>query len=469
MQNENNVNNNVSQPVVAPTNPLPPVMPATTTIPPIEPAKPVENKDITIIPDPLAEKKEKAPKQKVIRYTYKAISPEGKKLNGTMDTFSEAEVRAFLTNQGLQIVEIKEDKLSTSLGLASINHGKMKFKTLIFFLTQLSTYIKSGIPLTDSIVILSNQTKDKADKLLYERIIYELNKGVSFSECLQKQGNVFPRLLINMIKTAELTGNLTEILDDMTAYYEQKESNRKQIISAMTYPSVLFIVTIAILTFIILYVIPQFVGIYGQLGTALPGITVFLINLSNYMTNNYLTVIAIIVFVVVVFTLCFKNIRQFRYGVQWLLMHIPVVKNIIIYNEIVMFTSTFATLIKHDVFITDSMAILRTITNNEIYKVIINDAINNLSTGNGVSPAFKGNWAFPSTAYEMLVTGEKTGKMGTMMDSVAKYYSSAQAALVVQLKALIEPVMIIFLAGMVGVILMAVIVPMFSMYSGVVG
>ena len=151
--------------------------------------------------------------------------------------------------------------------------------------------------------------------------------------------------------------------------------------------------------------------------------------------------------------------------VQWILMHIPVVKDIIIYKEVIMFTKTFASLINYEVFITDSMEILGKITTNEIYKTLIRDAVVNLSNGNGVSLAFKDQWAFPVIAYEMLLTGERTGRLGTMMEKVSNYYNTEQKNLIAQLKSLIEPIMIIFLAVIVGIVLLAVIVPMFNMYD----
>ena len=157
-----------------------------------------------------------------------------------------------------------------------------------------------------------------------------------------------------------------------------------------------------------------------------------------------------------------------KYLLQSFVMHIPVVSDIIKYNQLVTFTGTFATLIKHDVFITDSMDILSKITDNEIYKKIIDDSITNLSKGNGVSVAFKGHWAFPATAYEMLVTGERTGKLGEMMQHVTEYYQEEQTNLISRLKSLIEPLMIVVLAILVGVILLAVVVPMFDIYSKII-
>ena len=163
----------------------------------------------------------------------------------------------------------------------------------------------------------------------------------------------------------------------------------------------------------------------------------------------------------------YKNIKKFRYFVQYILMHIPIIKNVIIDNQIVMFTKTFSSLIRHDVFITDSIEMLGKVTNNEIYKDIIKEAVTNLSTGAGLSKAFEDKWAFPRIAYEMLVTGEKTGRLGVMMENVASYYEEEQKALVQRLKSLIEPVMIILLAGIVGVVLLAIFVPMFSMYNDI--
>ena len=149
------------------------------------------------------------------------------------------------------------------------------------------------------------------------------------------------------------------------------------------------------------------------------------------------------------------------------MLHLPIVKTVIMDSEIIMFTKTFASLTNHDVFITDSMEILGKITNNEIYKSMIGDAIVNLKAGEGISVAFKNQWAFPSTAYEMMVTGEKTGRMGDMMQTVANYYQDHQKMIVSQLKSLIEPIMIVALAVIVGIILLSVVIPMFSIYDQV--
>ena len=403
---------------------------------------------------------------KLKRFKYKVKDQTGNTIESYFDAENKVDVESFLINKGLTIISIDEDKLSTKLGLANMSSStKMKSKDLNFFLTQLSTYVKAGIPLLDSMEILSRQAKKKNTQMLYRKIVFDLNRGLSFSECLEKQGKVFPKMLINMLKTSEMTGDLTGVLDDMAAYYKRQDSNRKQIINAMTYPSVLMVFAVAVLTFVITYVVPSFTSMYESTGSNLPGITVAIINISDFITGNWYYIIGVIALVVIIFYLLYHSSNKFKYGVQYLIMHIPVVKDIVKYNQLVTFTSTFSTLIKHDVFITDSMDILSKITENEIYKKMINDAIVNLSKGNGVSVAFKGQWAFPETAYEMLVTGEKTGKLGEMMEHVAAYYQEEQTNIVSRLKSLIEPIMIVLLAVIVGVILLAVVVPMFDIYS----
>lgn len=400
------------------------------------------------------------------RYKYVAYDKNGKQVKGYFDAFRRMDVESFLTAQGYKILNIKAKKISKAGDFFTFSN-EMKYKDLVFFLTQLSTYIKSGIPLTESLVMIENQTKDKKKKDLYKRIVYELNTGANFSEALARQGNVFPKLLINMLKTSELTGNLTESLDDMAAYYKTADSNRKQVISALTYPSVVLVISIAVLTFLLIFIIPKFQNIFDQLGSNLPGITLFLINMSTFLQNNVIKIVLAIFAGIIIIVMLYRHVKKFRYCVQWVAMHIPVIKDVLIDNEVVMFTKTFSSLIRHDVFITDSIEMLGKITNNEIYKDIIKEAVTNLSAGAGLSPAFENKWAFPRVAYEMLVTGEKTGRLGVMMENVANYYEEEQKNLIQRLKSLIEPVMIIVLAFIVGVILLAIFIPMFSIYSDI--
>ena len=319
-------------------------------------------------PDALTDKSKRV-KRPVKPYRYTIINDLGKKENGTFDAESENDVRNFLLAQGYKILEIKErSKMDIDLNFG----GSMKAADLSFSLTQLSTYIKSGIPLVDSVRILAKQTNQPNLKKSFNQLVYELLRGESFSNAMLSQGTTYPKLLVNMVKTAEMTGDLPTILDDMSDYYTSMEQTRKQMKSAMTYPLVVLTLAFAVLIFMLTYLVPQFSGMFADNDATLPGLTLAILGISDFLKANYLILIACLAVVIGIFIYLYKNIVSFRTGVQTLLMKLPVVSSVIIYNEIANFTKTFASLINHGVFITDSMEILSKITNNEIYKIIIN-------------------------------------------------------------------------------------------------
>ena len=292
--------------------------------------------------------------------------------------------------------------------------------------------------------------------------------GENFSDALIKQNNAFPKLLINMIKTAEMTGELPEVLDDMYVYYTESEKTRKQMITALMYPSIVFVFAIGVIIFILMFVIPKFVDIYATMDASeIPVFTKIVIAASEFLKSNILWVALAIVIVILIIVYLYKKVKLFRTLMQWLAMHLPVFGNTIIYNEVTMFTKTFGSLLSHNVFITESMDVLNKITNNEIYKMLILDTITNLAKGDKISKAFENHWAFPLPAYEMLVTGERTGELADMMTKVSEYYQELHKEQVARIKTFIEPLLTVFLTFMVGIIVLAIILPMFGMYQTV--
>lgn len=400
-------------------------------------------------------------------FQYKARNKEGRVETGTINGYSKLDVNTFLLQEGYRVYSIETSKLIDFLyGETSVFAVRMSNKDLLFWLTQLSTYIKSGIPLTESIKILNNQMqKKKKYKKAFQSIVYELTMGEPFSKALEKQGVMFPALLINMIKAAEATGELEATLTDMSNYYEELEKTRKQMISAITYPTVIMIFAIGVITFILLFVIPEFVKIYRQSDAEITGLTLIIINLSDFLKANILFLVLLVVVICLVIYMCYRNIKAFRKKTQEILMHAPLIGKIMIYNELTIFTKTFASLLANNVFITDSMTILSRITNNEIYKEIMNETIDNIVKGDKISTSFKGHWAIPDVAYYMIVTGESTGQLADMMKKVSDYYAEEHRSLVNNLKSFIEPILIVFLALVVGIIILAVIIPMFGLMS----
>lgn len=405
---------------------------------------------------------------KKVLYEYVAKDKNGKIIKDYFNAYSKVEVHSYLLSEGYEVYSIRTNKLIQLLhSNSNTNKTKFKNKDLIFFLTQLSTYIKAGIPLVEALRIISRQYKKKAYQKIFRSVIYELTIGESFSAAMEKQNVAFPKLLINMVKTAEMTGSLPEVLDDMANYYSEAEATRKQMISAMTYPMIVFVFAIGVMIFVMVYVVPKFVEIYETMEATLPLITIVVLKISDILQHFWWLIIIIVVAIIAGLIALYKKVTGFRASVQWLLMHTPVFNNVIIYNEVTMFTKTFSSLLAHNVPITDCMEILNKITNNEIYKMLILDTITNLAKGGKISDAFKDHWAFPIPAYEMIVTGEMTGELSEMMNKVSLYYQDLHKNAVTRIKAFVEPALTIFLTFGVGIILLSIIIPMFNMYSAV--
>lgn len=403
-------------------------------------------------------------KNKAIKsFRYKVKDSRGKIITNTFEAATAGEVKVFLQNEGYEVVEIKERTAWWDKDLSF--NSKIKNGDLAFMLTQLSTYIKAGVPLINSVRILAKQSTDAAQKKILNKVVYELVVGEKFSVALEKQGKAFPSLLVNMVKTSEMTGDLASTLDEMAAYYTEIEKSRKAMKSALIYPAVILTATVAALGFIIIYVVPQFVGMFSSNGAELPGITKFIIAASDFLGANWWKLILLLIVLIIIYKWLFKNVPSFKKSMQTFYMHLPVFGNIIIYNEVSTITRTFASLLNHNVFITDSMEILSKLSDNEVYKEIINRTLINLSKGGKISDSFKGEWAFPVVAYEMLVTGESTGQLALMMEKVAEHFQELHSNSVTAVKSLIEPAVIIILAGGVGFIIMSIIIPMFDLYG----
>ncbi len=406
---------------------------------------------------------------KKLTYEYLARNIEGKLVKGYFAALSRLDVHTYLLDNGFEVYEIKTNWWINLLhGESRYLDKQMNTKDLIYWLAQLSTYLKSGVPLTDAVKILATQDKRRKYKKIYDSIIYELSMGESFSEALKKQGNVFPALLINMIKAAELIGDLEGTLDNMSGYYEEKEETRKQMVSALTYPSVILIFALVVVAFMMIYLIPEFEKIYKSLGSEITGITKSLIGMSIFLKQNIITILLGIILILIIYRILYKKVKPFRTVMQYIYMHLPVVGNLIIYNEMTLFAKTFAVLNKNNILLTDSIDILSKITDNEFYKMIMYDTISNLLRGEKISLSFKDNWAVPPLAYYMITTGEGTGDLSSMLERVSDYYEREQRALANTLKTLVEPILMVVLAGIVGTVMISILGPMYNIGSEII-
>ena len=400
-------------------------------------------------------------------YHYYGTDMNGKKVEGVLSATNKMTLHNFLANEGINVYRVKKAGMANFLKKIGLDQEQeMRTKDLIFWLTQVCTYLKAGLTLNDTIHIMKEQaSRDKKKKKLFEAISYELTLGESFSKALENQGKVFPPLLINMIRSAEATGEIIKTLDDMAQYYTEIDKTKKEMISAIIYPAILLVFAIAILTFIMVYVIPEFIRIYDQAGITVSGFTLSIINLSKYITANLDMILLVALLIILVLLFLYKKSRSVRRAIQSFGMHIPFFGKIIIYHELTLFTKTFASLLRNSVYITSSMEILSHITNNEVYKDIMLETISNIARGEKISKSFYHKWCVPDACYYMIVTGEATGELSLMMEKVASYFNDLHKARVTNLKSFLEPIMIVVLALIVGVVILAVVIPMFSLYG----
>ena len=253
----------------------------------------------------------------------------------------------------------------------------------------------------------------------------------------------------------------------MAAYYQEQEDTKRAIIGAMAYPMVVMVFAIGIVIFMLTYIVPQFVSVYDSMNAPINAITQICLDLSAFLQNNYLIIIGVVLGAIILFIYLYKRIKAFRISVQRLLMHLPIIGRLMIAKELNLFARTFASLQKNNVLLTDSIDILAKITNNEIYRDLMLRTINNLIKGNKMSDTFSNHWAIPEIASFMIQTGESTGELAEMLDKVADYYQKEERNTVGSIKTFIEPLMIVSLAVVVGFILVAILVPMFDVYSTV--
>ena len=400
-------------------------------------------------------------------FQFRALNPQGKLITGSIKGTSKVDINTFLVSEGYKVFSIETSK-QIEFVYGKVFAPRLKTKELIFWLTQLTTYLRAGITLNEGVRILTTQMRtNKAVENAFKSLSYELSIGESFSEAMKKQGDMFPPLLINMIKAAEASGTLEETLEDMSNYYTELNDTKKAMVSAITYPALISVFAIGVSVFICVYVVPQFRGIYDGNGMEIGGLTKVVFDASDFLKAQWFYIIAIIGVIVGIFVSLYKYIKGFKVMVQMGLMRLPLFKNIIIYNELTIFSKTFASLLKNNVYITESVDILSKITSNEVYKAILFKTINNIIKGDKISEAFRNHWAVPDIAYYMIVTGESTGQLATMMAKVSDYYSKEHKAIVGNLKTFLEPVIIVFLTIIVGIIVLAILVPMFEMYNQV--
>lgn len=396
-------------------------------------------------------------------FKYHGRSSSGTMKKGTITASSERDAITKLRSKGINPREVTE---STSILHKEFNLGtRLKTQDFVVYLRQFSTLIRAGITVVDATNILAHQTESKALKSALFHIEEEVRSGTAFSEAASHNDKLFPPLFINMMRVGEATGNLDATLERLATYYEKQHRLRKSVQSALMYPTVLLIVIFVVATGLLLTIVPQFTNMFEDMGADLPWITLFVLGISDIVQSVWWLILLLVIGIPIVLRYLYKSNTQFKAGFHYFLFRLPIFGTLLQKSVIAQMTRTLSSLVSSSVPILQALTIVERVVNNPLIGKVILEARESLEGGNTLSGPLEKSWLFPPLVTQMIGIGEKTGQLDYMLEKVADFYEDDVDRSVETLKSLIEPLMIVVLAAVVGTIVLAILVPMFTLFE----
>lgn len=396
------------------------------------------------------------------RFKYSGRDRKGKR-HGTITAGSKREAMMKLKEEGIRVIEVNEMPETWLTKDISIGNP-VKLHHFVIYLRQFSTLIKAGVTVVEATAILSSQTESKALKKALINVEQELREGNPLSEAVAKHKKIFTPMFINMVKAGEVSGNLDETLDRLAEHFEKQHYTKQKIKSALSYPIAVGIIAIAVVVFLLVTVVPTFVTMFADMGGELPAITKFVLAASGFMQSFWWLVAIIFFGFIVLFTYLNSNTKT-KYYLDYMLLRMPIFGNLLQKAALSRMMRTLSSLFSSSVPILQAMAIVERVVDNEVLSKVIRESRDSLEKGRSMSEPMQKHWAFPPLVTQMINIGEETGALDAMLSKIAEFYEKEVETGTDQLKSLIEPFMIVLLAGLVGTIVTSIMVPMFSMFD----
>jgi type IV pilus assembly protein PilC len=398
------------------------------------------------------------------RFKYSGRDRKGKR-QGTINASSRREAMFKLKDDGIRVIDMKEvpetlftKDLSLSLGTP------VKLQHFVIYLQQFATLLKAGVTVVEATGILAEQTESKALKKALLDVEQELREGNPLSEAVSKHKKIFTPMFINMVNAGEVSGNLDETLERMAIYFEKQHYTRQKIVSALTYPAVVGFIAIAAVIFLLVSVVPTFVSLFANLGGQLPPLTRFVLSASDFM-QSYWWLVALLIFSIVFLIMYLKRNKKTKYYFDYALLKMPIFGNMLQKAALARMMRTLSSLFSSSVPILEAMQIVEKVVENEVIAKVIRSSRDSLEKGRSMTEPMKLHWAFPPLVTQMILIGEGTGALDAMLSKIADFYEKEVEAGTDRLKSLIEPIMIVLLASLVGTIVAAIVQPMFGMFT----
>lgn len=405
-------------------------------------------------------------------FAYIVKDAKGARVEGIIkaDTLDMAVDR--LAKEGSTIISVKaaaegafKGKLSlfdkVMLAIYKFRTG-VSLKTLVFFTRQLSTMFSAGLTIEKAISDLEREEKHKKFAKVLRRISDDIRKGYSLSESMEQHPGVFSPLYVSLVKAGEVSGTLHTVLDELSDYLEKIEDTRRKVVSAMAYPVFIMIFLIGVVWGMFYYIIPMFAKVYADFNAELPAPTRIAIAISNFITHNLFITILIIVFAVAGLFLLYLTDRG-RYVMDTIKLKIPVIGNVISNSIMSKFSRTFSILMAAGVPIMDTMELTENVVQNAVVEGGVRRARVMVKEGYGVANAFRKTGLFPPTLLQMIATGEETGDMDKLLGKAAQFYEKLVDSVIDRLTSLIEPLLIVIMAAIVGTIIVVIYLPIFDL------
>ncbi len=343
-------------------------------------------------------------------------------------------------------------KIRTGVGL----------KTLVFFTRQLSTMFSAGLTIEKAITDLEKEEKHKRFAKVLRTISDDIRKGYSLSEAMEQHPGVFNPLYVALVKAGEVSGTLHTVLDELSDYLEKIEDTRRKVTSAMAYPVFILVFLTGVVWAMFYYIIPLFAGVYADFNADLPGPTVLAINISNFITQNVFATVVIVILAVFGLFLLYLTDRG-RYVMDTMKLKIPVIGKVINNSIMSKFSRTFSILMAAGVPIMDTMELTEHVVQNAVVEDAVRKARILVKEGYGVANAFRRTGMFPPTLLQMIATGEETGDMDKLLSKAAQFYEKLVDSVIDRLTSLIEPLLIVIMAAIVGSIIVVIYLPIFDL------
>jgi type IV pilus assembly protein PilC len=400
------------------------------------------------------------------KFIYTAAK-DGKKITGTIEAGNKDGALATLEHQGIRPLSLNEihDKRTLEFSFGA----RVKIKDLVVFSRQLSTMISAGVPLNRSLATLREQTDNKYFKEVISKVGKDVEGGKSFADALAMHPKAFNDIFVNMVRAGEAGGILEEILKKLASQIEKDASMRKKIKGAMAYPTVIFGITIIAFFGIMIFVMPKIGAIIKDLGgpdTELPIYTQIMLDISSFMQNN--AILIIVIFAGVVFAIKkYISTEKGKYNFHMILLNTPILKTIIAKVALARFARTFASLMGAGVSVIDSLHVTAKAIGNKVIEKELMDAAKEVKFGHQLSEPLSKSPYFPTIVSQMLTIGEETGQIDTILVKVADFYEEEVDVVIDGLSALIEPLMIVVLGAMVGLIAASVMGPIASLSENI--